>query len=427
MDRTCKLNILDNGAKYVETHVPGELIYIEVFINVGWDDESDQTNGICHFLEHMNASFTSHKYPNASENRKKFDNYGVNTNAYTSSKTCGYHLEVHCRKSLEIVDLFMQSIVDYKLDESILTEEANAIRNELNSGYVDSAWYDFETTWDKTCFRDHIRAIEIKEQVKNVDHLLNNSHMLLEWRTNYYCPCEMTVSIAGDPECEQWQDIRTLVIDFMGRLQDSPSRINRSYISPSPSGRQDIHLDKVTSSKVRFLYHIPITCNDHHAKLCADIWRKVIVKGLSSRLYKLRYENDGMIYGIRVKLLIDNNQTRMSGMYIETTCKPIHVDMVCKRIQEELMYPPTQDELERVKNAMVVENAGIDYVQSVSKFGHMYGSFAHLHGNLISNKTLRQTKLWLVENTHQMFNDLIKFWEEHPPFVLCGHPKKDNV
>lgn len=427
MDKTSSMTIFQNGVKYVETFVPGKLIYIEVFVDVGWDDESTSTNGICHFLEHMNAAFTSEEYPDATKNRKIFDDYGVNSNAYTSSKTCGYHVEVHCSKSIEVIRMFIQSIVNFKLDHSILLEEANSIKNELRSGYVDSVWYDFETEWAKTCFKDHIRSVEIRDQVNNVDYLLRAPDKLLEWRATHYCPSNMTVTLAGDPTCSEWNQVRQMVTDAMRGITPLPPRAPRSYEESLPEGRKDIHLEKVTSSKIRFFYPLDIVSKDHHAKLCIETWRKIIVKGLSSRLYKLRYENDGMIYGVFVRILVDKTQPRLSGMYIETTCKPVHVDLICKRVQEELSYPPTLDELERVKHITDIEDANADYLQSASKFGRMYGQCAHLHGGLLSNSVLRQAKRWMLVNARSMFAGLIEFWKLHPPFVMCGHPSDERV
>lgn len=46
------------------------------------------------------------------------------------------------------------------------------------------------------------------------------------------------------------------------------------------------------------------------------------------------------------------------------------------------IYKTTNEAHLHATHSPHVETAGIDYVQSVSKIGYMYGSFAHLHGNL---------------------------------------------
>ena len=421
-DRQCKLEILPNGCKFLTVNVPKQLVYAQVLVNMGSDDEDQSTSGIAHFLEHMNAAFTSSKYPVASENRKTNDAAGTSSNAFTSFKTCGYHIEAHIDLAEKIFDMFVNSISDFKLDPSILEEEANAIKQELSMRYIDDAWYPFELKSYELCYPNHIRSIDTKLERANVDSL-KNAQRLEDWRRKYYVPEALTFVIAGQDTDETYRKIVKNCRSHMESLKPGEMSLERNRHITSSTGRHEVMVPNVMDSKVRMSFPLHMTKSDMVKKFCIEIVRKILNKGLSSRLYKtLRYGKGGMVYGVHVTASIDQTQPYLSHLFIETTCKPENVDEVISRIQKEF-HDATPEEIEKVKCMFKIEHANADTIDSPEKFADMYSNIAHVNGRLYSNLSMRREKIEILNTGIHMINDLFKQLRDGTPLIMIGTPK----
>jgi|LauGreDrversion4_2_1035121.scaffolds.fasta_scaffold07058_1 predicted Zn-dependent peptidase len=75
---------------YVPTDITG-LFRIEVIIKRGVLDENIHESSYSHFIEHLMVSMLSKKYnKNVDE---MFTRWGINHNAWTDNRCCGYYLE----------------------------------------------------------------------------------------------------------------------------------------------------------------------------------------------------------------------------------------------------------------------------------------------------------------------------------------------
>ena len=101
-----------NGVTLVHTQIPAvKSVAIGVFVKVGSSAETDKTNGIAHFIEHMLFKGTTKR--NAYQLVSEIEDIGAVINASTSKEVTNYYtwsLSEHAEECMDILsDIFFNS------------------------------------------------------------------------------------------------------------------------------------------------------------------------------------------------------------------------------------------------------------------------------------------------------------------------------
>lgn len=126
-----EVRILSNGLKVVLEKIPFvRSVAFGVWIKNGSKNESNKTNGISHFIEHMLFKGTNNR--TAKDIANEMDNIGGQLNAYTSKDyTCYYTktLDIHINIALDVMsDMILNSI----FDNNEVKKELNVILEEID-------------------------------------------------------------------------------------------------------------------------------------------------------------------------------------------------------------------------------------------------------------------------------------------------------
>src|SRR3990167_10094146 len=165
-----------------------------VLCGAGSRYETERTNGVSHFLEHMFFKGTK-KRPNASNISHTLDNIGSDYNAFTGKETTGYHIKAASQHLPLIVDMLSDMLWNSKFDLSEIEKERGVIIEEINlyedtpmrrvaEIYEQLLWGDQPFGWDIGGRKEVIRKIQRADFTKYID--------------DRYAPNNMVVSIAGD-------------------------------------------------------------------------------------------------------------------------------------------------------------------------------------------------------------------------------------
>ena len=128
MDEDITYGILDNGLRYavMENGTPSETATLLMRIDAGSLDESDDTRGLAHFLEHM--AFNGSENIPEGEMTKRLErlglSFGADTNASTSFDVTTYQLE-------------LPDVSDELLDEALMIMRETADRLTLDPEAID--------------------------------------------------------------------------------------------------------------------------------------------------------------------------------------------------------------------------------------------------------------------------------------------------
>ena len=128
--RPVQYSKLANGFKVATEHIPGlEFVTIGVWIDAGSRFETRETNGVAHFLEHMN--FKGTKNYNKKQIEDVFESLGAHFNAYTSRDRTAYYIKVFNKDVPRVIDLLADILKNSIHDPRYVELERPTILSEM--------------------------------------------------------------------------------------------------------------------------------------------------------------------------------------------------------------------------------------------------------------------------------------------------------
>ena len=133
-----KITTLDSGLRIVTHYMPAiESVTFGVWNSVGSRDESEDINGVAHFLEHM--AFKGTKTKSAFEIMQKIEKVGGYINAYTSEEITAYWAKL-LSDDLNIgIDIISDILQNSIFEPKELERERGVILQEIGMDKVKSS------------------------------------------------------------------------------------------------------------------------------------------------------------------------------------------------------------------------------------------------------------------------------------------------
>ena len=188
-----KVKTYENGLKLVVKKMEGLLsVSAGVMVKTGAANETDEEDGISHFIEHMQFKGTPDK--TAFEISDAFDRIGAQVNAFTAKELTCYYAKCtsdHTKETCELLfDMFLNA--SYPKDEA--EKEKGVVCEEINMN---------EDTPDDLCFDVLYNAIygksgygrNILGPAENVKGFTKSD--IEKYKEKYYHPENMAVVFAG--------------------------------------------------------------------------------------------------------------------------------------------------------------------------------------------------------------------------------------
>jgi predicted Zn-dependent peptidase len=134
-----KTKTLENGLVLIgEVNASAKSAAVGFFVKTGSRDESEQVNGVSHFLEHM--LFKGTEKLGALEVNEAFDRTGAQFNAFTSEENTVYYAAILPEYLAEVTRLWTELMRPALRDEDFEIEK-NVIKEEI-AMYKDSPGFD---------------------------------------------------------------------------------------------------------------------------------------------------------------------------------------------------------------------------------------------------------------------------------------------
>ena len=152
---TVKVSSLNNGLRIVtDTMKEVDSIFVGGWVGVGARNESEDINGVAHFLEHMAFKGTTTR--NAKSIAEEIEKVGGFVNACTSRETTAYHIKVLKEDISLAVEILADILQDSIFDKVELERERGVILQEIGRSY---------DTPDDVIF-DYFQLIYLKKKMK---------------------------------------------------------------------------------------------------------------------------------------------------------------------------------------------------------------------------------------------------------------------
>ena len=217
-----KSDKLENGLIIIgEINKSAKSAAVGFFVKTGSRDESEQINGVSHFLEHM--LFKGTDKLSAMQVNEAFDRTGAQYNAFTSEENTVFYAAVLPEYLAQVTQLWTQLMRPALRDEDFNIEK-NVIKEEI-AMYKDLPNYDVMDQCRTLHFDGHPCGNSVLGSVESIDNL--TAEQMRGYFAKRYAPNNIVLACAGNFD---WDQIRSLAADSCGswRRQDVGRQIKDS-------------------------------------------------------------------------------------------------------------------------------------------------------------------------------------------------------
>ena len=202
---------LSNGLTIVgEVNKSAKSAAVGFFVKTGSRDESDEINGVSHFLEHM--LFKGTEKLSALEVNEAFDRTGAQFNAFTSEENTVFYAATLPEYLIEVTGLWID-LMRPKLRDEDFNIEKNVIKEEI-AMYKDLPSFDVMDRCRHLYFDGDRCGNSILGSEESIDNL--TSEQMRNYFSNRYAPNNMVLACVGnfdwdqicsqaEPSCSKWE------------------------------------------------------------------------------------------------------------------------------------------------------------------------------------------------------------------------------
>lgn len=193
-----KKKILTNGLAIIgEINKSAKSAAVGFFVKTGSRDETEQINGVSHFLEHM--LFKGTEKLSAFEVNEAFDRTGAQFNAFTSEENTVFYAAVLPEYLIEVTELWTKLMRPALRDEDFNIEK-NVIKEEI-AMYKDLPSFDVMDKCKNLHFDGHPCGNSVLGSEKSIDDL--TAEQMRSYFANRYAPNNMILACSGNFDWDQ--------------------------------------------------------------------------------------------------------------------------------------------------------------------------------------------------------------------------------
>ena len=206
---------LSNGLAIIgEVNKTAKSAAVGFFVKTGSRDETEQINGVSHFLEHM--LFKGTERLNAFEVNEAFDRTGAQFNAGTGEEGTVFYAAVLPEYLVEVTGLWIELMRPALRDEDFNIEK-NVIKEEI-AMYKDLPSYDVIDRCRTLHFDGHPCGNSVLGSEASIDNL--TAEQMRDYFARRYAPNNMVLAVAGNFD---WDQICSIAANSCSKWQKQPA------------------------------------------------------------------------------------------------------------------------------------------------------------------------------------------------------------
>jgi zinc protease len=361
---------LNNGLTIIAEQIPVEAVNLNIWFNVGSAIESDDINGMAHFLEHM--IFKGTKKLKVGEFERFLETRGALTNAATSHEYTHYYFTSAPQDFSDILPLQLDLVCNPLIPEEEFERERMVVLEEIRRANDNPGRRLSQKMMDIA-----FPHLPYSRPILGSDEIINNltAKQMQSFHGHFYQPCAMTVVAVGNLPVE---DLTQQIIDNLNF--DSPSLDNSSFLKSYPIGCPFSEIidheyvdNSLQQSRLILMWAVP-GFMDSEDSMILDVLAVILGRGKLSRLFRDLRENRHLVHRISAS----NMTYKMHGVFsISAQLQQDDLETVQTAILDHLQQIQTQGvtqkELDRV--CQNVANQFIFQSEKPSDRTNLYGYY----------------------------------------------------
>ena len=293
--------MLENGIQvYLLSDDKAETTKVRLSVAVGYDNETDETYGLTHLVEHL--VFRDHRVPHSDYLDYIKEEGGTGVNGYTKRYETGYVATIEGNKSTWLVKTFAQMLFNKDVNDKDLRIEKKALQTEIGEFhwyykpmYAFKHFVDFIVPPQDDFYQQEFSMAKAKELPDRYHAQENNRNFTLKqvmdrYKTYYY-PANMKLVVVGKFDTASMR-----------------KTIQESFGIYSQKGTQSIHEPKYRGKlngkpSLRFYEGVPDNYAYIGTKYILDAYKKYLILdiyaiNLAERLQQKMRNQSGKTYSV---------------------------------------------------------------------------------------------------------------------------------
>lgn len=327
---------LQNGVRIVTDYIDHvETASIGVWVKCGARQETEASNGIAHFLEHM--AFKGTKTRNAKQIAESIESVGGFLNAYTSREATAYYAHV-LKDDVGLAFDILQDILNNSIfDEQELERERGVILQEIGQTYdtPDDIIFDY---FQDTAYPNQSIGRPILGPIRNIKAFTRDQ--IKGFMDINYCATKLVISAAGKVDheaiCAQVEKA------FGDRKNLNVPKNGKSFYEGG------IHKDTRELEQTHVVLGFEGVHHQDPDYYNLTVLAAILGDGMSSRLFQEVREKRGLVYSIYT-FNSSYSDSGVFGVYAATS--PNQLNEMFPAITAELKNIHGSIEEEEIKKA----------------------------------------------------------------------------
>ncbi len=287
-----QLSTLASGVHLLNAPSPSRNVGVFLIVRAGSRDETPDTSGLAHYLEHMFFKGTK-KRPTTKIISREIDRLGASTNAYTDTEEVAYFTEGPATALLDLSDIITDMLSRPLFEQEEIDRERNVVLQELSMRLSDPdgwIWDRLGTvafggeqpmSWSAAGFPAVIQKATRKQ--------------LVDYHQAFYAPTAMCLVIAGGALLSDDQATELLAEIPQAKPKPRvPARWglgDRFTANIRPATQEE-------EPQTRMVFALPGIPSRDKDRTALSVMSHVLGGGMSSRLFQTVRERQGLCYSI---------------------------------------------------------------------------------------------------------------------------------
>ena len=336
---------LPNGQTLVIYEIHNNpIVTIDTWVKTGSINETDENNGISHFLEHL--FFKGTKAHPTGEMDKILESKGAIINAATSKDFTHYFITIPSTDFDTALELHSDMLLNPQIPRKELEQERKVVIEEISKDGNSPSKQVYDNL-NQLMYTTHPYKRKVIGTADNVGTMRREE--ILEYFNKYYSPSNMITLVIGDVNPAK-------VTEKIQQSFNQPYRktIKKTFRKEHPLQSQKRNIEYTDTQSGYMMIGFRGTDINDKTTFALDILAEILGGGKSSRLYKDIKEQRGLAYSISAS----NGSYRDDGiLYITANFTPQNYEKLEKSIFEDITtiqkYGITEEELQRAKNKII--------------------------------------------------------------------------
>lgn len=305
-DETTNYFTLENGLKvYLYKKKPLPLLHVVFAVDIGSKDESDETDGLIHLLEHY-ILFRGSEFRTGTEISQDIRSHGAYFNAHTGHDIALFEISLPSEFGDFALQLHKEILFDLKITQEELDREKEVILEELNQMEDDPLRLATSLVY-QNLFTGHAyqRSVYGKlEIIKNA-----TAEQLTNFYSGYFYPSNCALAVVGDTDLIQ---IENKIKEVFGTIE-AGIPVKKEFKMAEPL-QKSIEIERQLDVNMAYLV-IGMTGPDYNSpnRYAADLITQILGRGFNPLMNTALYGRRGILIN---SLRMIYNAHRYGGSFL---------------------------------------------------------------------------------------------------------------